>query len=86
MISEKKQLEIATVCYANVSGNFAMFCNPKFRGENFTWEWFIEYCESHADMWMMIHGVKGDKNVISTVAKTYAKEIAETLIRRMNDE
>ena len=38
MISDKKRLEIANVCYANVAGEFAMFMNPKCRGPNFTWD------------------------------------------------
>lgn len=36
----KKALQIANICYANVSALFAMFTNPKYRGPNFTWDWF----------------------------------------------
>lgn len=77
MISTKKSLEIANVCYANVAGEFALFTNPKYRGANFTWEWFIDHCERMAQSWMLIHGVKGDTE---ETAKKYAREIAENLV------
>ena len=83
MISEKKRLEIANICYANVAGEFAMFNNPKYRGENFTWDWFIQHCEDEADLWMMISNVRGHQASIRFAAKTYAKGIAETLVWRM---
>ena len=83
MISDKKRLEIANICYANVAGEFAMFNNPKYRGENFTWTWFIQHCEDEADLWMMISNVRGHKASIRHAAKNYAKEIAETLVSRM---
>lgn len=85
MLSDKKNFEIANVCYANVSGNFATFCNPKYRGPNFTWEWFIEDCEKSAVNWMHVHHVKGDKKLVDETAKKYAKEIAEHLVRRLNE-
>ena len=85
MISDKKRLEIANICYANVAGEFAMFNNPKYRGPNFTWDWFPGHCERNADMWMMLNGVRGHKETINQTAKTFAKEIAETLVRRMRE-
>jgi len=78
----KKRLEVANVCYANVAGEFAMFTNPKYRGESFTWEWWVDHCAENADLWMMIHDVRGDKEQVNTLAKQYAREIAERLIDR----
>lgn len=40
MISDKRRLQIANVCYANVAGEFAIFCNDEMRGPNFKWENF----------------------------------------------
>lgn len=85
MISDKKRLEIANVCYANVAGEFAAMHNPKYRGSNFTWERFIERCKSNADLWMMIHHVRGNKQEINETAKQYASEIATTLVTRMQE-
>lgn len=82
MLGSKKKLEIANVCYANVSGLFAMFINPKYRGPNFTWKYFIEHCEENADLWLMIANIKGKKDEINVQAKIYAKEIAERLVKR----
>lgn len=86
MISNVKRLQIANVCYANVASEFAMFNNPKYGGPNFTWEWFIEYCERNADLWMMIHVVRGNnKQEIADTAKKFAREIAETLVQRLRE-
>lgn len=79
-LSQKKRLEIANVCYANVSSEFAMFNNPKYRGPNFTWEWWVTHCGKNADLWMSIHDVKGDKALIDSVAKEYSLEIATKLV------
>lgn len=84
-ISDKKRLEIANVCYANVAGKFAMFHNPKYRGANFTWAGFVEHCEECADEWMFIHGVRGHKETVNSTARQFAKEIAETLVKRMSE-
>lgn len=84
-ISDKKRLEIANVCYANVASRFAMFNNPKYRGPNFTWEGFVQYCEEYADEWMFISNVRGHKETIRSTARQFAKEIAETLVKRMTE-
>jgi hypothetical protein len=83
MISDKKRLEISNVCYTNVAGDFAMFANPKFRGENFTWDEFPKRCEELAVHWMDIYNVRGDKQMINDTAKQYAREIAARLVQRM---
>lgn len=85
MISETTRLKIANVCYANVAGQFAMFCNPKFRGENFTWKWFVKHCEENADLWIILSGYRfrSPKEEINSEARQMAKEIAETLVNRL---
>ena len=84
-IGQTKRLEIANVCYANVAGSFATFTNPKYRGPNFSWEWFIDWCEKSAKDWMFIHNVKGHKESINSTATQMAKEIAELLVKRMSE-
>lgn len=89
MISDKKRLQIANVCYANVAGDFAMLTNPKYRGPNFTWECFPAMCETNAEGWMFIHGISssGAKNEheVKQTAKQNAKEIAQRLVDRMKE-
>lgn len=82
MISDKKHLEIANICYANVAGEFAMFTNPKYRGPNFTWDRWVKQCEESAADWMFIHGVRGHKETVKATAKQYALEIAQRLASR----
>lgn len=81
-LSKTKRLEIANICYANVSGMFAAFCNPKNVGPNFRWENFPSMMEREADLWMMLADVKcSDKELMNATAKQFANEIATTLIR-----
>lgn len=83
MLSDKKKLQIANICYANVSGQFALFANPKNRGPDFTWDWFIKHCEENADLWMIIHhvyGTRGDVTSINETAKQMCSEIAKHLV------
>ena len=82
LLSTKKRLEIANICYANVSSQFAMFTNEKNRSPNFSWDWFVDWCERQGSLWMIIHAVKGNRSVIDVVAAQYAKEIAERLLDR----
>jgi tRNA(Ile)-lysidine synthase TilS/MesJ len=87
MISDKKRLEIANVCYANVAGEFALFCNPKYRGPNFSWEWFIEHCEKSADLWLMVSSLHKEsaKEAVKEMARNFAREIAENLVKKATE-
>lgn len=80
-ISEKKRLEVANVCYASVSGLFALFVNSKNRGHNFTWDWFIEMCEAESKTWLM--RVRGSRDEINILGKELAGEISRHLVNRM---
>jgi len=81
-LSNTKRLEIANVCYANVAGMFAVFCNAKNQGPNFRWENFPSMMEREADLWMMLADVKcSDKELMNATAKQFAREIATALVR-----
>lgn len=81
-LSKAKQNEVANVCYANVVGRFADFCNPENRGPNFKWGDFVDDCIEYSDLWMIIHHVAGDRKYVNALAKQYAKEIAELVVDR----
>ena len=83
-LSNKLKREISLVCYANVSGLFAYFTNEAHRGPNFSWDWFIGYCVDNADSWMLLHIAKGNKHHVADQAREYTREIANTLVDRMN--
>ena len=80
-VSKMRDLQIANICYANVSGEFAAFCNLSNRGANFTWEWFIEHTQDDAEMLVAANFSRYNQECID-LAKKYSKEIAETLVRR----
>lgn len=81
MLGKFKRLEIANICYANVSSMFAAFCCAKNQGPNFRWENFPVMMERHAEHWIMLADVKcQDKELAKLTAKQFAREIATTLI------
>ena len=82
MLSAKKRLEIANICYANVAGEFATLLNPKFQGPNWTWDLFANMCERQSDLWMRLNDVKGNRKEIDAAAAEFAKDIATTLVTR----
>lgn len=81
-LSDRKCEKIALICYANVSSNFAMFCDPAKCGPMFSWAEFAGMMESMADALMVIHRVKGDREQVNTLARKFAREIAEGMVRR----
>ena len=81
-MNDLKRLEIANVCYANVVGTFADFMNSKFQGPNFDWNKFPEMMENKSTLWLYMHDVEGNKKENERTAKKFAREIAETLIKR----
>lgn len=84
MISEKKRLQIANICYANVAGLFASFHNPNFRGLNFNWDKFVAMCVGQSHLWLFQNGIPKDDKVVA-LGQQFAKEIAENLIRQMTE-
>ena len=82
MISKTKKLEIANICYANVSGMFAGFVRNINNGHLYNWSDFPNYCERSADLWLMLNSnIKRNDQVVA-LARAYAKEIATTLVTR----
>jgi hypothetical protein len=85
-MNQNKRYQIANVCYAIVSGNFAMFCNPKYRGDKFKWENFAdmqkEHCELHVWLHIQIPKDQKIKKEIEETAANFAYEIAENLVTR----
>jgi hypothetical protein len=83
---QSKETKIANICYAIVSGNFAMFCNTKNCGPNFKWSEFAEMQEDMCltDIWIYIPVPRNTKakQEIKDMAAKFGREIAESLIRR----
>lgn len=87
-LSDKKRLEIANICYANVAGSFADFCNSEMRGPNFSWANFPAMMVRQSSTWMFLNSVRGDNETIAFTAAQFAHEIATTLLdrSRFNDK
>ena len=82
MILKTKKLEIANICYANVSGIFADFIQMSSSGNLYNWNNFPNYCERSAYLWLMLNSSIERTDAVVALAKEYAKEIATTLITR----
>jgi hypothetical protein len=83
-MTKTKQLEIANYCYAFASGMFAEFHNPNMRGDKFTWTNFPSMVErlARAQVFTSVSMTKKTQVEIEDKAAEYAKEIANTLIKR----
>ena len=82
VLSDKKRMEIANICYANVAGSFALMCNPAMRGANFKWSSFVGMMERESSTWMFLNSVRGDNKVVADTARQFASEIAQTMLDR----
>ena len=83
-IGKKRTMEISLICYAEVSYHFAMFCNPKYRGENFKWSDFPEMMSDWAEIWLFTSAIPTNKENVQ-LAQSFAREIARRLVDRLND-
>jgi hypothetical protein len=79
-LPQKKQLEIANICYANVAGSFALFTNTTYQGPNFTWLWWRDHLINQAEDWLMVNDVKGNQKQNKELAIKYTKEITNSLL------
>lgn len=83
----KKTLEkeIALICYAYVSSNFANFCNPKNQGSNFKWENFADMQKKRmkTQIWLQMNMPENqaEQVAIENKAMLFANEIATTLVK-----
>lgn len=77
----KSRVRLANICYANVLGEFAYFSNPKHRGDNFSWSWFVQRCGDHSSVWLMMQGFPDyDDPKIKELAKIFSLEIAQRCV------
>lgn len=82
-MTKNKQLEVANYCYALVSGMFANFHNPIFRGSKFVWSEFPELVSELAEVQVFTSVTmnKNNKAEIERKASEFAREIASNLVQ-----
>ena len=87
MVRSKYSKDIALICYAYVSGLFATFSNPKFKGSNFEWSRFTKICVDHSEEWLYINNIRdGNPNKNDKIlVKQYTEEIANNLVNRLKE-
>jgi hypothetical protein len=79
-LSDKKRMEIANICYANISHWFAAMCNPANRGAKFEWKNFPAMMESRSLDWRLIHNVRGNKDSIDLYMAQCTREITARML------
>ena len=88
MLSQTMNNKISLIAYATVSHLFALFHNPKMRGEHFTWEKFPELAESHVATQVFLNIPCNNKNKqknIEEQGRKVGREIAEHLVKAMTE-
>lgn len=82
-MKQEKKTQIANICYAVVSNNFAMFCNPENRGANFSWSRFPDMQEGKCSLQVKMQLPDSQFNEeTEKLAKEFGREIAENLVTR----
>lgn len=81
---KSKRLEITNICYAIVSGNFAICCNPVYRSADFKWEDFAQMqadqCREKVFEYMPTPASEDEKNAIETMVTQFGREVAQILV------
>ena len=81
-MKQEQKTRIANICYAVVSDNFAMFCNPENRGENFTWDKFPNMQKERCSLQVKMQLKESEFNKeVEELAEKFGNEIAERLIK-----
>lgn len=81
MISEKNMDKVSLVCHATVCHMFAIFCNPKYRGENFVWKNFPDMIADQCETQVFMANIRGkDQEAIKEHARNTGRRIAQKMI------
>lgn len=73
--------KVSLVCHATVSHMFAMFCNPKYRGEKFKWENFPDMMAGQCETQVFLANIKGrNQEEIKEHARDTGARIAQKMI------
>ena len=87
MIGKKRSAQIALYCYAAVGNSFAAMHNPRYRGDNFSWEGFPAMMERRCRIEVAVN-VPLPENISEEckafAAKT-AKGIAQDWVNEMTE-
>lgn len=83
MISAKNMDRVSVICHATVANMFAMFCNEKYRGGNFTWDKFPKMMAGQCRDQVFMANIRGrvQEDVFEYAEKTgfdIAKRMIET--------
>jgi hypothetical protein len=84
-LSQKKNYEIANVCYANILEAYLNLCvkDSDLTAENY--EKFERFVQSNNASWCFIHGIKGNKELIADRMQNFTDEILSTIKFHLNN-
>jgi hypothetical protein len=81
MISAKNMDRVSLVCHATVANMFAMFCNEKYRGENFTWDKFPKMMAGQCRSQVFMADIRGkNQNEVFEHAEKTGFDIAKHMV------
>lgn len=83
-MTNHQQDKVALVCHAIVAHRFAMMCNPKFRGVNFSWDDFPQDMGEVCETELFLH-MENPTDKMKAHARETGEELADSLVRRMTE-
>jgi hypothetical protein len=85
MLSERKSLQICNIIYANVASEFACMMNPRYRGQKFNWDAWMEHIDRSCPIWLGMNLIDDQKPEYVKFARARAKYFASNLVRSAHE-
>jgi hypothetical protein len=84
-LSERKQLQICNIIYANIASEFACMMNPRYRGPKFNWDSWIERIDRWVPIWLGMNLINDQNPAYVKFARARAKDFASNLVRSAHE-
>jgi hypothetical protein len=84
-LSERKQLQICNIIYANIASDFACMMNPRYRGQKFNWDGWIECMDRRVPIWLGMNLINDQNPAYVKFARASAKDFASDLVRSAHE-
>ncbi len=81
-MTNRERLRVQHILYANILASFAFFHNPKYRGPDFSWEWWVENCADSVEVWLLVHFKFVGQDMLRE-SQEFAKAVAKASVERM---
>ena len=81
-MTNRERLRVQHILYANILASFAFFHNPKYRGPDFSWDWWVENCVDSVEVWLLVHFKFVGPDMLRE-SQGFARAVAKVSVERM---